>query len=216
LLPELYFPAYRRAIPGLKLAVLVRDPLETVVASAFWRGGSSPPRNLARTLAYHGWLWRLSVRATQNLIRDFPEDVRLVDSATGVPCGKAECPPIFPLAPLPRVEAASIPWYSHRVENGVYQFLTPQGDWHSLLPQADLRALLAWRGRYWPLIRSGSAPDDTLLQKVLWAFALKYPGLTKKVLDVAYNPCAWAMRHARRAVRCLARRTLAIERPTHT
>lgn len=77
--PEFYYPAFRRLLPGLKLAVMVRDPREAVAAALCWRG--VPEAGTARDgrFKHSLLLYVLSHQTARMCERRWPDDVVFLD-----------------------------------------------------------------------------------------------------------------------------------------
>lgn len=89
--PELLYPHFRRRLPGLRLAVMVRDPREAVCAALFWRG--DPGSGAARDARFKHCLilWCLGVQTGRILARRWPDDVRIFDFNALVSGNEREC-----------------------------------------------------------------------------------------------------------------------------
>jgi hypothetical protein len=77
--PEFRYPRFRRQLPGLKLAVMVRDPREAIAAGLFWRG-VPPSRSMRDARFKHSLLlYCLGTRTGRALARRWPQDVHVFD-----------------------------------------------------------------------------------------------------------------------------------------
>lgn len=76
--PELYYPYYKQKCEDLKLLVVIRDPLESVAASLYWR--NFPIRD-RRSFKYFASLWLLCVYTVANLSRIYKGDIYCVTTA---------------------------------------------------------------------------------------------------------------------------------------
>ena len=89
--PEFLYPRFRRRLPGLKLAVMMRDPREAICAALFWRGdpGDGPARD---TRFKHCLiLWCLGMQTGRMLARRWPEDVQVFNFNALVSGDEMEC-----------------------------------------------------------------------------------------------------------------------------
>ena len=75
LLPELRYTTYRRLIPGIRLAVMQRDPREAIAEGLFWRTYPDPPADRARRFKSMLFQWSLSCAVTRSLSLQFGNDI---------------------------------------------------------------------------------------------------------------------------------------------
>jgi hypothetical protein len=76
LLPELRYATYRHLIPGVRLAVICRNPQEAIAEGLFWRTYPDPPADRERRFKSMLFQWCLSAMVTQSLSSRFGEDVK--------------------------------------------------------------------------------------------------------------------------------------------
>jgi hypothetical protein len=75
LLPELRYETYRRLIPGIRLAVMRRDPREAIAEGLFWRTYPDAPADRARRFKSMLFQWSLSYAVTQSLSARFGDEI---------------------------------------------------------------------------------------------------------------------------------------------
>ena len=139
LLPELHYPTYRRLIPGIRLAVMRRDPREAIAEGLFWRSYPEPPADRDRRFKSMLFQWCLSETVTQSLSARFGNDVqeftfnRLV---AGDEDELARLSAAFNMDPNTARDAFNfVPGFEYCENLG---FLGPDGVRHSLLTSAEL------------------------------------------------------------------------------
>jgi hypothetical protein len=89
--PEFRFPTFRRHIAGLRLAVAVRDPCQSLADMMYWRpygeGTPRPHRRFKHSLI----MWCLSLQTAQRLIRRHPGEVMLFSFDALIHGDREEC-----------------------------------------------------------------------------------------------------------------------------
>lgn len=75
LLPELRYPTYRKLIPGIRLAVMRRDPQEAIAEGLFWRSYPESPDDRERRFKSILFQWCLSNTVTRAMAARFGDDV---------------------------------------------------------------------------------------------------------------------------------------------
>jgi len=76
--PELYFEKIKKNIPNIKIAVLVRHPLESITAGLYWR--TYPQRSIQKSdaIVYRLLLWCITVKHSIKLKKKYPDDVDII------------------------------------------------------------------------------------------------------------------------------------------
>ena len=73
--PEFAYRRLRRLVPGLKLAVMFRDPAEAIAAVLYWRREGKPAEHSRREFRRAVVLWGLAATATLSHRDRWPDDV---------------------------------------------------------------------------------------------------------------------------------------------
>lgn len=73
--PEFAYPRLRTLIPGLKLAIMFRDPREAIAAALYWRRPVETPRHTRREFRRALMLWGMAATAARVHQIRWPEDV---------------------------------------------------------------------------------------------------------------------------------------------
>jgi len=197
---ECDFEFLRRKIPGLRLIIVVRDPVEAIAASLYWKTFPDRAAGAQRETAMRVALWKMSVAISLRLAKRYPSEVMVLNSnqvwagqqnaggrlAAFIGCMPAKIQGIFDKEP----------WFTR---NSVNEFLGPDGTRRLLLSHNEVAAiekattsLLAAFG--------GATPA---LPPVL-RLAARFPRLARHLIMLRYRPRQRLMRNVsalRRAAR---------------
>lgn len=196
--PEFLYPRFRRRLPGLKLAVMVRDPREAICAMLFWRG--DPGNGVARDARFkHSLvLWCLAVWTGRALARRWPDDVHVFDFNALVSGDETECGRVarcFGLdAEAVRNAYDFSPDFHYLPGEG---FLTPDGRRAPYLGASELAeiAILAGPSDASPTTYGQALSGDPrsrrrflLFARAVLALGRAAPGLARAIADFVYYP----------------------------
>ena len=195
--PELIYPRLRRHIPGLKLAVMVRDPREAICATMYWRSDLQPGADRDRQFKHSLIMWCLGVQTGRRLARARPGDVFVFDFNALVAGNAAECRRVaaqFHLDPKAVRDAFDfVPDFGYEPAHG---FLSPDGRRRQLLSETELaeisiltRPLLGEAPTPGPAA-VGTRPRWTLIvfARAILGLGRLAPSLARKVADSTYFP----------------------------
>lgn len=140
---ELHFRHYKKHIPDLKLLVVLREPVEAIAASLYWRTFPERRANSSWYFSYALFLWRLSILVTTALKRDFPSDVYVIWS-NALLRGEVNLPDqlIDTKIDLKKRMSAMFngqPYFSFDKDR--QKFLCPDGTWRALLTSDELATI---------------------------------------------------------------------------
>lgn len=188
--PELYFRSYAEKIPGLKLLVCLRDPLEAITASLFWRPFPDRPEQFKRLLRYTSSLWRLAASAALSLRQAYPSQVNIISSNEMFE-GKLRLPSELSIA----TDAFSTlfkgtAYFSARKSGDDIEFYCPDGRWHKLLDHGEVATIERWRCRWWTqeLFVAPHGTGVSVPGGYLSSLVGRHSSQYKVVLDVSYSP----------------------------
>ena len=188
--PEFRFQHFRRHIPGVKLAVMVRDPREAIAAALFWRG--EPGSQRARDVRFKHCLimYCLGIQTGRSLVRRWPDDVVIFDFnalTSGDAAERARICKCFGIADAAARKAYSIsPHFSYVKGKG---FLMADGEHAMLLTPVELAEISVLS----PDGTNSDAPSTVRQPFVAFArFTLAVGRLTpmvaRSIADLAYYP----------------------------
>jgi hypothetical protein len=126
-------------VPGLRIIVAVRDPVEAVAASLYWRTFPRRAAGAQCEMAMRVALWKMSVSIALYLAARYPRDVLLLDMnkvwsgredsigrlASFIDCETAQAQKVF----------ISEPWFC---KNSTDEFLCPDGERRTLLTAEEI------------------------------------------------------------------------------
>lgn len=195
--PEIHFRTYADAIPELNLAVCVRNPLEAVAASLYWRTYPRRVVQAKRRLRHAAALWRLSVATSLSLRDAFPDRVTLI-SSNDMFAGEALLPPdLATTAPNFAQLFGGLPYFASRRGKDGVEFRCPDGSWQALLGDDEIAAIEPLRLIWWHaslFAKDGSGGLST--RGAMESAAGWRPDLCKSVIDFIYAPKAVSIRWA--------------------
>lgn len=197
---ELHFRHYAATFPNLKMLVCLRDPIEAVTASIYWRSFPDRCERADRKLKHAARLWRVAAAAASSLRAEFPGRVHLV-SSNDLMSGKARLPSAVHPPEGAFADLFGGPaYFSSRRTNANVESLCPDGNWRSLLDDAEYKYLAAIKERWWrPEVLCSSAgtfePPTGLLETV----AARYPLASKAVVDTMFRPAGTIRRQVANA-----------------
>lgn len=159
----------RRAIPDLKLVVVIRNPWESVCASLYWRQYPDRHPQAERELTKRIALWKLSLETALHLRARLPAAVSIVNANR---LWRGETDSIKRLATFLSVDVAlldrlvrqSPPWFSLTSQG----FTTPEDIDRPLLSAAEDRVIADRLGSLWTSFDAGEleiAPAGGCLQQ---------------------------------------------------
>ncbi len=76
--PEFAYRRLRRLVPGLKLAIMFRDPREAIAAALYWRRPDGAPKHTRREFRRALLLWGMAAKAARAHRARWPDDIRIV------------------------------------------------------------------------------------------------------------------------------------------
>lgn len=190
--PEFGYRRFRRQLPGLKLAVMRRDPREAVCAALFWRG--APDGRQARDRRFKHSLigYCLGLQTARRLARRWPDDVHCFDFNALIAGDGNELERVqscFDLQAETLAEAYGItPYFHYQPGQG---FLLPDGSREHLLEQTEMAEIFALSG-----IGTADASFGEQGRRSFLAFAravlllgrLTTPDAARLLSDLAYYP----------------------------
>ena len=187
----------RAVRPGLRLIVALRDPVEAVADSLYWRTFPERTGAAGNELRFRTSLWNLAAAAGLALARRFPGDVLLLGMNR---LWAGDEPSVARLAAFVGCEAGAISperrtWFS-RGPGGT--FLCPDGSARPLLDEAEVR-LIESRTRHLRAALGGAAPVPATA-----ALAVRMPVVARDLITLRYRPrrrFARSVARLRRAVR---------------
>jgi hypothetical protein len=204
---------YRRlasVIPGLRLIVAMRDPLEAVCASLYWRHYPQRHPSASSELKYRVAAWRLAAAVALRLKQTHPDDVLILDMNR---LWSGETKSIDALAAFLHCDAQKLrpavlgrPWFS-RTEGG--RFLCPDGSERALLSTAeidDIETATAQIAKALDQAEQGVAPRSIALPGIISAMA-RAPRISRFLVTSRHRPrerLAKSLSRIRRSVRLLA------------
>ncbi|MGE3626229.1 MAG: hypothetical protein AB7G34_07620 [Hyphomicrobiales bacterium] len=201
--PEFHFRDYLAVARDMKLLVCLRDPVEAIAASLYWRHYPSRCPRAANQMRYAARLWRMSAVAACRLREKFPDRVTVVSSNAMFADARA-LPESFALpADAFRRLFGGDPLFHARPEKGGLVFLCPDGAWRSLLSDRELEHLEPLR-RIWRGMWSGRHPAAP--GGLMAAATSRWPALTKQFVDFIHDPAKGLMRGTN-AIRQSVKRT---------
>ncbi len=150
LLPELYFEKYKATLNNLKLLIIIRDPIEAIAASMYWR--SYPTRTSVcgkKTIEYFLFLWCLSASTSSMLKEKYPDDVFII-STDELFCGEPILPDDFKSKTLfAELENyySGLPYFSFKCTESTHY--CPDNTWHKLLNENEITYIDKYKKIYW-------------------------------------------------------------------
>ena len=185
LLPELRYETYRRLIPGVRLAVMRRNPEEAIAEGLFWRSYPNPPADRERRFKNMLFQWCLSTAVTQSQSARFGDDVVTFSFNKLLAADEDEQQR---LAMTFDMEQAAIqdafafePHFGFRKNRG---FKGPDGTWRHLLTDRELEHIAA-------AVRGRALYRDV---RTLLALAPRMPVLARSTGDFIMYPRLNAVR----------------------
>ena len=210
--PEFLYPRFRRRLPGLRLAVMVRDPREAICAMLFWRGDPGGGAERDARFKHSLILWCLGVQTGSALARRWPDDVHLFDFNALVSGDESEFAHVarcFGLDVGAVRKAYDIrPHFQYTAGEG---FLAPDGRSAMLLRAGELSEIAILAGPYdrkaatdVRTVPNGPRPRRgfLLFARAVLTLGRVTPGFARAIVDFAYYP----HRSTRRRVNGLYRR----------
>lgn len=195
--PEVHFRIYSESIPDMKLLVCLRDPLEAVTASLYWRDFPDRCAGANRRLRYLSALWRLAASAALSLRKTFPDRV-FIASSNDMFEGKDVLPRELNVAPDAFSRLFNGPaYFSARKAKEMVEFFGPDGRWHKLLDGHEIAAVERWRSAWWrPELFAAHGAGTSIPGGALSVAAERYPSQCKAALDMTYSPVTVLRRRA--------------------
>lgn len=198
----------RGRVPGLRLIVAMRDPVESVAASLYWRTYPDRLADDGTETAFRVALWNLAAATGLALAKRLPGEVLILDM-NGLWRGEPDC--VDGLARFLGCDASALasaaevrPWFG-RVGWGL--FLCPDAAERPLLSEAEIRAVEAGtapiRGALQAYGRRASAASTRL--PVRWAAAARAPRAARHLIALRYRPRQRVARSVSRLKRALRR-----------
>ena len=144
LLPELRYVTYRRLIPGIRLAVMRRDPEEAIAEGLFWRSYPDPPIDRERRFKSMLFQWCLSATVTRALSMRFGDDVVTFSFNKLLAADENERQRLAMTFDIDRAAIqdafAFEPHFKFQADRG---FKGPDGHWRHLLTDRELEHIAA-------------------------------------------------------------------------
>lgn len=216
--PEFYFTIFRKYIPGLKLAYMVRDPREVLCALLFWRHYPSRCPQAIQRFRHGISMWCLSMYAALQLKNHYPEDVKFF-SFNALTNGNIEMIDIvarsFGLDSKKLRSAFDfLPVFSYDSEKG---FLAPDASRQDLLGKEELKEIcqICWpvAGEYTQYFITPDRLSETKsvknisLENIILKLGRWLPRKTRMLLDLIYYPGKFCRRRIN-SLRTLLRENL--------
>lgn len=189
----------RRAIPGLRLIVVLRDPVASVCASLYWRTFPSRMVDANKEIRFRTAAWRMSACAGHALARKFPNEVAIIDYDR---LWKKDESTIAHLSQFLGCDAKALkdaapkqPWFS-RVEGDL--FACPDGNYRPLLNKKEIGLIENDTADLACILSEGGQAKLRGMQLAAYA-----PALSRYLLALRRNPRARIMRSMSRLKRSL-------------
>tara|TARA_R110000782_G_scaffold137977_11_gene230466 strand:+ start:11828 stop:12880 length:1053 start_codon:yes stop_codon:yes gene_type:complete len=149
LLPEIYFCDYKKKVKGLKLLIVLRDPVESIAAGLYWR--TYPNRSSVcgkKTIDYLLFLWCLSALTTLMMKKKYPDDVYVV-SSNDLFSEKSKLPDELENIDVSmefKKYYSGVPYFNY--ERASSRHYCPDGTWQNLLSKEEVCFINAYKKKY--------------------------------------------------------------------
>jgi len=179
LLPELRYSTYRNLIPGIRLAVMRRDPEEAIAEGLFWRTYPDAPPDRGRRFKNMLFQWSLSRAMTRAHVGQFGDDVVEFSFNKLLAGDDDEQERLAAIFDMKRDSVKNAfgfsPPYEFRTDTG---FRGPDGDWRQLLTESEIEHIAA-------AVAGQSLYPDL---RVLLSLAPRLPALSRSTGDFVIYP----------------------------
>ena len=193
LLPELRYTSYRSLIPGIRLAVMRRNPEEAIAEGLFWRSYPDPPVDRERRFKSMLFQWCLSTAVTKSLSARFGDDAISFSFNKLLAADENEQQRLAETFDMDRAAIqdafAFEPQFGFQNDRG---FRGPDGVWRNLLTDGELEHIAA-------AVRGQALYRDI---RILLALAPRMPVLARSAGDFIMYPGT----HVTRRVNALRQR----------
>lgn len=212
---ELVFHRLARALPGLRLGVVLRDPRESLAAALYWRSYPERHQDAWRLLRYGLVLWCLSAETAFRLARLTPECVMIFRFNRLVDGDFAELQQVGGAFGVdPEVLHATLPQPPHYAFVGGNAFVTPLGSSAPLLKVGEIALIEDVAGRWMrelglatTMASAASSPVANLslrmIVEAIIALGRFAPVGAKALTDEIFSPGLFVRRFVSSAVRKL-------------
>lgn len=209
--PELQFHVLRRLAPGLRLAVMLRDPREAIAASLYWRTFPVRVEHDDRQIRYSLFLWLLSAQTGFALAAAQPDSVIIINFHELIRGMDSQVSSAFDLGAGGFAGAFDgLPLFSFDPGRG---FLCPGGEWQPLLSVEEIAlietAAARWMAKlgFTPIARPSphAVPGGyRMLLRILLRIGRADAAAAKSLFELLSMPRAWWARrvaHAKQQVK---------------